>query len=230
MSSQSPPITINGENALFRRPTQARGIAKFEKILDAADELIIDGNAEELSLYDIAEKAGVAVGSVYHFFPSKHAVLIALVERYDNRFAEIVNEPLVGEGQNPRTWQDILWLQVERSREYLNNTPAALNLILGPGQTWATRQADVQGDDEIAQSMASAIEDYFQLPQSPAPKTILFNAIRILEGLWGLSFQRHGTVTDEMAEETFKAITAYLRLYWPEYLPAITTSADTEKA
>ena len=205
----------------FRRPRQARGQEKFEKILDAADALIADkGTADNLSLYDIADKAGVAVGSVYHFFPSNHAVLVALIERYDQRFEELVEEPM--DAGNISNWRDVLWLQTERSRQYINTTPGALIMILGSGQTWATRVADAEGDTAIAAAMVSAIRGFFNLPANPTPEQIIFNAIRMLEALWATSYIRHGLVTDDYAEETHKAMCAYLALYWPPYLEPAT--------
>ena len=205
----------------FRRPRQARGQEKFEKILDAADALIADkGTADNLSLYDIADKAGVAVGSVYHFFPSNHAVLVALIERYDQRFGELVEDPV--DASCIAGWRDVVWLQTERSRQYINETPGALIMILGSGQTWATRLADAEGDTAIAVSMVSAIRGFFNLPANPPPEKIIFNAIRMLEALWATSYLRHGLVTDDYAEETHKAMCAYLALYWPPYLEPAT--------
>jgi AcrR family transcriptional regulator len=201
----------------FRKPRQARGQEKFDRILRAADDLVVENGADELSLYDVAERAGVAVGSVYHFFPSKHAVLLALVEHYDRKFEEIVN--LLEEGVQFNSWQDVLWQQTEQSRSYINSTPGALIMILGSGQTWATRLRDEEGDRDIAQSMATAIQRHFELPDTPPPDQLLFNAIRILESLWATSYIKTGEVTEEWARETQKALCAYLGLYWPLYLP-----------
>jgi len=205
----------------FRRPRQARGIEKFNKILDAADTLVAEtGSADDLSLYDIAEKAGVAVGSVYHFFPSNQAVLVALIERYDQRFEELVEEPT--DASCIADWRDVIWLQTERSRQYINNTPGALIMILGSGQTWATRLADEMGDTAIAASMVSTLKRYYILPASPEPQQLIFNAIRILESLWATSYIRYGIVSDDYAAETHKAMCAYLSLYWSPYLEPAT--------
>ena len=202
----------------FRRPRQARGQEKFDKILQVADAMLVENGADELSLYDIAERAEVAVGSVYHFFPSKHAVLLALVEHYDCQFEKLVD--LQVDQLETDSWQDVLWRQTERSRSYINSTPGALIMILGSGQTWATRLRDSQGDLEIAKSMAASIQRYFQLPESPPAEKLLFNTIRLLEALWATSYIEHGSVTDEYAQETQKAICAYLSLYWPPFLPS----------
>jgi AcrR family transcriptional regulator len=206
----------------YRKPTQARGIAKFEKILDAAHRLIDEQPEREISLYDVAAEAGVATGSVYHFFPSIDAIFIALVERYDKIFADIIVKTEPPAGAN---WQEMLVLHTERSREYINQHRPALMLIIGPLRTWQSRQVDTIGDAAIARAMAENYSRSLVLPNEPAPEVILHHAIRMLEGLWELSYQQHGYVTDEMSRETNRAMTAYLRLYWPEYLPQQSTPA-----
>jgi hypothetical protein len=92
-------------------------------------------------------------------------------------------------------------------------------MMLGPGQTWQTRQVDTVGDTAIAEAMRQNIQQYFDLPEAPDPAELLHLAIRILESFWQLSYQRHGKVTKEIQEETFRAMCAYLGLYWPKHLP-----------
>lgn len=200
----------------YRRPSQARGEAKFDTLLDAAHSLIEELGVDEFSLADVAKRAGVATGSAYHFFPNLEAIFIALVERYDLAFAEIVSEPI--EASAVDSWQDILEIHFERAREFINSNPPALILLIGPGRSWQSKQVDTIGDSNIAISMMETIERFFVLPSDPPPAQLLHLGIRMLEGLWELSVQQHGHVTGEFSRETTRAVTAYLRLYWPAYL------------
>lgn len=54
---------------------------KYEKILDALQELLVNRNIQTISVSEIAQTAGVGKGSIYYYFPSKDAILDALVER-----------------------------------------------------------------------------------------------------------------------------------------------------
>ena len=137
LSEQEEQLT---ELITYRRPRQKRGVRKFRCILDAAHELILSKGVKNFSLYDIAEHADIAVGSVYHFFPSIDSVFAALVERYDRNFWQIVSEYIPPE--DVETWSDIIWYQIETSRHYINDHPQILIMVLGPGQTWETRQVD----------------------------------------------------------------------------------------
>lgn len=55
--------------------------SKYEKILDALQELLFDKDMVSISVSEIAQKAGIGKGSVYYYFPSKDAILEALIER-----------------------------------------------------------------------------------------------------------------------------------------------------
>ena len=207
----------------YRRPSQARGEAKFDKLLDAAHSLIEEQGVEEFSLADVAKRAGVATGSAYHFFPNLEAIFIALVERYDIAFAQIVSEPI--EASAVDSWQNILELHFEKARQFINANPPALILLIGPGRSWQSMQVDTIGDSNIAISIVESIKQFFVIPSHPPPAQLLHLGIRILESLWELSVQQHGHVTEEFSRETTRAVTAYMRLYWPAYLERKTPEA-----
>lgn len=54
---------------------------KYDRILDALQELLDDRAIQNVSVSDIAERAGIGKGSIYYYFPSKEAILDALIER-----------------------------------------------------------------------------------------------------------------------------------------------------
>lgn len=54
---------------------------KYEKIIDALQELLNNKEMGSISVSEIAQKAGIGKGSVYYYFPSKDAILEALIER-----------------------------------------------------------------------------------------------------------------------------------------------------
>lgn len=54
---------------------------KYYQILDALQELLESRSIQSISVSEIAQKAGIGKGSIYYYFPSKDAILDALVER-----------------------------------------------------------------------------------------------------------------------------------------------------
>ena len=55
--------------------------SKYDKILDALQELLESKNLQKISVSEIAQKAGIGKGSIYYYFSSKDEILEALVKR-----------------------------------------------------------------------------------------------------------------------------------------------------
>lgn len=56
-------------------------LKKYEKILDALQQLLEEKNIQNISVSEIASRAGIGKGSIYYYFPSKDAIVDALIER-----------------------------------------------------------------------------------------------------------------------------------------------------
>lgn len=54
---------------------------KYDRILDALQYLLENRTIQNISVSDIAKEAGMGKGSIYYYFPSKEAILDALIER-----------------------------------------------------------------------------------------------------------------------------------------------------
>jgi len=85
-----------------KHPTQVRAAATVDAILVASARVFRDRGYERASVNAIAEVAGVSIGSLYQYFPSKEALLVALAEQHTERalttledaLAEVEHEPL----------------------------------------------------------------------------------------------------------------------------------------
>lgn len=94
---------------LRRVPVQGRSVARVQRMLDACAELVDEVGYEGLTTTLLAERAEVAIGSVYQFFPDKRAIVQALalrnmeayLERLSARFAAATS-PTGGTGSTPR--------------------------------------------------------------------------------------------------------------------------------
>lgn len=66
-----------------RLPTQQRSRERVERMLDIAMGLIAEAGSDALRMSEVAEKAGVSIGSLYQYFPDKAAIIRTLAERYN---------------------------------------------------------------------------------------------------------------------------------------------------
>jgi len=72
--------------ALRNTPLQKRSHERMAAILEAAHAVLRRDGAEAATATGIAQEAGVAVGSFYHYFPNKEAAFLAL---YEGKLAEL---------------------------------------------------------------------------------------------------------------------------------------------
>ena len=63
-------------------PATATGAATRQRIVLAAMELFWEKGYQSTSVADLLQRAGVHSGSLYHYFPGKQDVLIAVLEMY----------------------------------------------------------------------------------------------------------------------------------------------------
>lgn len=63
-------------------PRQERSKQTVERILDAATRIFHEHGYSGATTNDIADEAGVSVGSLYQYFPNKDALLVALTQRH----------------------------------------------------------------------------------------------------------------------------------------------------
>jgi len=71
---------LKNSNDNRRRPTQERSKKRVDAILNASKKLISEKGSVKLKIHDIAESAGVTPASIYQYFPSKNAIILALVD------------------------------------------------------------------------------------------------------------------------------------------------------
>jgi AcrR family transcriptional regulator len=62
-------------------PAQSRSAATVNAVLEAAARILEKHGFEGYTTNAVAERAGVSIGSLYQYFPSKDAVTIALIDR-----------------------------------------------------------------------------------------------------------------------------------------------------
>ncbi|MFX5533565.1 TetR/AcrR family transcriptional regulator [Acinetobacter baumannii] len=64
-----------------KRPRQARSVATFEAILEAVARILESLGFARFNTNAVAELAGVSIGSLYQYFPSKDALIVELIRR-----------------------------------------------------------------------------------------------------------------------------------------------------
>lgn len=75
-----------------RQPKQHRSQSTVDVVLEATARVLVREGYERATTNRIAEVAGVSVGSLYQFFPSKHALFTALRRRHYEQLIELFSK------------------------------------------------------------------------------------------------------------------------------------------
>src|SRR5689334_20697525 len=96
-----------------------------QRILDAAQELFAERGLG-VTLHDIADRAGVGVGTIYRHFPDKAELIDLLFEERLERMEELAHQALA----DPDPWHAVVWFH-ERSLELQSRDRGLKELLLG---------------------------------------------------------------------------------------------------
>lgn len=79
-----------------RLPAQQRSRERLERILAAASSLISQKGSDTVKMNEVADLAGISIGSLYQYFPDKRAIIRTLAERYSAASRKCIEDALVG--------------------------------------------------------------------------------------------------------------------------------------
>lgn len=123
-----------------RKPKQQRALEKYQAVLDASIVVLMREGYDGANTSNIAREAGVAVGSLYEYFPNKESIYMAYIDERIGNLVELIQKAAEGspkhDGVKPN---DLLhqWLLVlvEAFSEYkvllktlVNQIPGVLDL------------------------------------------------------------------------------------------------------
>jgi AcrR family transcriptional regulator len=77
-----------------KEPSQARSRETVNVILEASARILESEGLRGFNTNSVAAKAGVSVGSLYQYFPNKDAILLALIDRFEDAAQDAINEAL----------------------------------------------------------------------------------------------------------------------------------------
>ncbi|WP_162893123.1 TetR/AcrR family transcriptional regulator [Microbacterium halotolerans] len=186
------------------RAPQARGVARRKEILDVAAELFAGGGFNSVSLADIAATVGITQAGIFHYFPTKAALLIAVLQE-----REAGNERLSAAGR--ANGVDGLSAYF-RTLELNDDNPALVQLFVilsaealaedHPGHDWF-----VQRNKSLVERMigyVTEVVDVDRLPEGLDAETLARWIMALSHGLgaqWLIdtsAFSRHEAVSKIM--------------------------------
>lgn len=83
------PLTSPRKEAI-----QARSRATVDALIEATARILVKEGFDRASTNRIAEEAGVSIGSLYQYYPSKEALVAAVIDRHQQELMQVVRNAL----------------------------------------------------------------------------------------------------------------------------------------
>ncbi|MFG1961726.1 TetR family transcriptional regulator [Nonomuraea sp. NPDC049028] len=211
MEHVSSPMIEDGCAApkpLRRQPTQRRSARRVERMLDATAELLDEIGYEGLSTTRIAERAGVAIGSVYQFFPDKRAITQELTRRNVEQFVSRVGRRFLEEDY--RGWWEAVDAIIDEFVDMHRSVPGFRNLRFGDVVDLNLLDSDSDNNMVIAGRLRGLLLKEFGLADSQELDMAVLVAVEAGDAVLKLAFRRDPDGAPEIIEAAKQLIRGFL--------------------
>jgi AcrR family transcriptional regulator len=147
--------TVASPSPAARLPRQDRGLQRVEQILDAAEALIAELGVEGTSTNAIAARAKTSMGSLYHFFPGKEALIEALARRFAERKREMNATAMTVERAH-MPLEDVIERAVDSHARFLAESPAFIPIYDAVTQGHAAASMN----EELVDAIVGQVRDF----------------------------------------------------------------------
>jgi AcrR family transcriptional regulator len=193
--------------ALRRKPVQQRSAQRVEKMLTACAGLIEEVGYDGLTTTLIAERAGVAVGSLYQFFPDKRAVVQELTLRNLDRFVRTVHERF--DQAELTTWRDAVDAVFDVYLTMHREVPAFSRLHFGDVVDLRLLDDSRDNNAVIAEKLVSLVAEQFGIDEAEL-QLPLSVAVEAADSILHLAFRRSPGGEAALVAEAREMVCGYL--------------------
>jgi AcrR family transcriptional regulator len=192
-----------------KSPHQDRAKATVDAILTATARVLVSVGYDRTSTNRVAEAAGVSIGSLYQYFPSKEALVMALVDRhiaamiavFDKTVAMIIDAPL-----------PVAARELVRAMMHAHNLEPKLHKIFAEQ---IPRVGGLQRISAVQKHVADRLRPHFEARRSEIrPKNLelaIFILVELVESVAHAAM--HGDISfdlDELSDEVTTVVLGYL--------------------
>nr|WP_233157844.1 TetR/AcrR family transcriptional regulator [Actinokineospora bangkokensis] len=192
---------------LRRQPVQQRSAKRVERMLEACAELVGELGYDGVTTTLIAERAGVAVGSLYQFFPDKRAVVQALTQRNLDRFMTEIARRL--DAQAPAHWFDGADLVFDIYVQMYREVPGFSRIRFGDVVDLRLIDGERDNNTVIADGMATLLAERFGVPFDEIRMPVAV-ANEIADSILNLAFRRALFPEEQVIAEAKAVVREYL--------------------
>ena len=193
---------------LRRIPVQGRSVARVNRMLDACARLVDEIGYEALTTTLLAERAGVAIGSVYQFFPDKRAIVQALTLRnMESYLARLARRFADGDFAY---WWDGVDAAMDEYIAMHRTVPGFRTLHFGDVVDVHLLDEERDNNSVIAERLTRLLVEQFGLLETGRLRFAIEIAVESADALTKMAFRRDPEGDDAVLDEAKALIREYL--------------------
>ncbi|KXK59586.1 MULTISPECIES: TetR/AcrR family transcriptional regulator [Micromonospora] len=177
-------------------------------MLDACAELVDEVGYEGLTTTLLAERAEVAIGSVYQFFPDKRAIVQALTLRTIESYLQRLDERFASDDLTH--WWDGVDAGIDEYITMHRTVPGFRTLHFGDVVDLHLLDEKRDNNGVIADQLARVLIERFGIADEPRLRFILEIAVEAADALIKLAFRRSPDGDERVLTEAKALIREYL--------------------
>lgn len=201
-------------NNTRRIPTQSRSKEKYQQIISTAKELIGNKGNDSVSMREISKHSGVALASIYQYFPDKNAILQAIMEE----FFEQIRGTIVQAMESCETLEELIErtnIGVDLFYEMFKKDPVFAILWAGLQANPTLSEYDVQDSKKnakiIGDKICSLVKDINQEE--------VFSSTLLLVHMLGSTIRLALTLPEEEGKQIIREVKVLIRLRLSPFMP-----------
>jgi AcrR family transcriptional regulator len=188
-----------------KKPRQKRSADTVAVIVEATARILETNGFEGFNTNAVAEKAGVSIGSLYQYFPSKQALLSAIIEREVAPMLAVIEELV-----NIKECETALRCYIRASIRHQMRRPHLARLI----DVAEKREVFNDQVSGTASRLQIVLEKILKLPDAPRVANRSLAAadlLAIIRSLVDAAGERGEGESDQLARRVEGAVWGYLR-------------------
>lgn len=135
------------------KPVQERAQKQIHKILSTTAQLLDQVGQDDLTTILVAKHAGISVGTLYHYFPNKYAIMYTLAEQWVDEMQKAIEE-LEAEAIEKQSIKIFVEFSIQRIMKVYLNQKGLLPLVQAMYRVPELQSLDNKHDEIVIKGMA----------------------------------------------------------------------------
>lgn len=187
-------LPLHAEPRQRRHPKQLRSRLMVETIIEAAGQVFMESDFEAASTNQIAERAGISIGSLYQYFPNKDALILAVQKQHHDEVLRVVRTAMEDTRELPLqdAIREIIGANLEMHLKQ-RRLHAAIEAWI-PANSKLVDRAGFQ--EEMAGTVMTFLSQRPDVPQGAHLQTAVFVIMNMVKSVMHAAVQDCNTVPD----------------------------------